>query len=217
MPADPLRDDEQLVAALRRGDEQAFASLVRQWGPSLMRVALQHVPSRAVAEEVVQETWVGVLNGLDRFEGRSSFRRWVFQILLNTAHTRGARERRTLPFAALRRWWEGGTAEWPEDPRRFQGALGERPGWWADPPVRWQAPEQQLESEETRRVMLEAIAALPARQREIITLRDIEGWSPEEVCDALDISEGNQRVLLHRARSKVRQALERHLGEEGRP
>jgi RNA polymerase sigma-70 factor (ECF subfamily) len=208
-----MREDPELLRALRAGDEAAFREVVREWGPGLMRMALQHVPSRAVAEEVVQETWVGVLRGLDRFEGRSSFKHWVFRILLNTAKTRGARERRTLPFAALRQWWEEEKPAYPEDPRRFQGALGERPGWWADPPAPFRAPSDQLESDEARRVMLEAIADLPERQREVITLRDIEGWPANEVSALMDLSEGNQRVLLHRARSKVRAALERELGE----
>jgi RNA polymerase sigma-70 factor, ECF subfamily len=209
-----MRDDPELLRALRAGDEAAFREVVGEWGPSLMRLAVQHVPSRAVAEEVVQETWVGVLRGLDRFEGRSSFKHWVFQILLNTAKTRGARERRTLPFTALRRWWEEEKPAFPEDPRRFQGGLGERPGWWANPPSAWRSPEDQLESEESRRVMLEAIAGLPERQREVITLRDIEGWPSEEVSELMELSEGNQRVLLHRGRSKVRAALERHMGEQ---
>jgi RNA polymerase sigma-70 factor, ECF subfamily len=201
-------DDAKLVAALKAGDEAEFTRIVDEWSPALLRVALQHVPSRAIAEEVVQDTWIGVLNGIQRFEGRSALRTWVFQILLNTARTRGHRERRTLPFSALRRRQEEGRDEPAVDADRFQGRRGENPGAWARPPQEWESPEQQLASAEARMRMLDAIAALPPRQRDVITLRDIQGWPAEEACNALGISESNQRVLLHRARSKVRSALE---------
>ena len=206
-PADP---DAALLARLRAGDEDAFRALVTEHGPFLMRLVMMHVPSRAIAEEVVQDTWLAALNGLDRFEGRSMLRTWLASIALNKARTRGTREGRILPFALLRRRYEegGGPAL---DPDRFQGRRGERPGWWASPPVAWEDPEQQLEANETRDVMLRAIRDLPPRQREVITLRDISGWDAEEVRNALDLSETNQRVLLHRARSKVRAALEEHL------
>jgi RNA polymerase sigma-70 factor (ECF subfamily) len=202
-------DDEEMVAALRRGDEDAFRTLVTEYGPFLMRLALMHVSSRSVAEEVVQDTWLGVLKGLDRFEGRSSLRTWIASILLNNARTRGQREGRILPFALFRRRYEEGTGP-AVDPDRFQDRRGERPGWWARPPAAWESPEEQLEVDETRRVLLEAIKALPPRQRDVITLRDLSGWSSGEVCNALDLTETNQRVLLHRARSKVRAALEEH-------
>jgi RNA polymerase sigma-70 factor (ECF subfamily) len=211
----PSGGDAALVETLRGGDEAAFARLVDELSPALLRVATMHVPSRAVAEEVVQETWLGVINGIDSFEGRSSLKTWIFRILLNTAKTRGERERRTVPFSILRRWREEGRDEPAVDPDRFQGRRGEQPGAWARPPVEWDAPEDKLESEATRRVLLEAIAALPIRQREVITLRDIQGWPAGEARNALDISETNQRVLLHRARSKVRAALERHFASEG--
>jgi RNA polymerase sigma-70 factor (ECF subfamily) len=213
-----LSDEARLVRRLRDGDEAAFAELVEAYGPMLMRLALMHVPSRAVAEEVVQETWLAVLNGIDRFEGRSSLKTWITSILLNTARTRGERERRTLPFSLLRRRGEEGGDEPALPPDRFQGRRGEAPGHWARPPIDWGPPEEKLASDAARRVMLEAISELPPRQREVIALRDISGWSSEEVRNALDLSETNQRVLLHRARSKVRAALEKHFeSEEGGP
>ena len=198
-------DERRLCAALRRGDEDAFMTLVERYHAPLRRLALTYVRSAAVAEEVVQDTWLAVLRGIDRFEGRSSLRTWLASILLNNARTRGQREGRILPFALFRRRYEegGGPAL---DPDRFQDRRGERPGWWARPPGAWESPEEQLASDETRRVMLEAIRDLPPRQRDVIALRDLSGWSSEEVCNALDLTETNQRVLLHRARSKVRAA-----------
>ena len=175
---------------------------------------MAHVPSRAVAEEVLQDTWLGVINGIDRFEGRSSLRTWIYRILLNNARTRGVRERRTLPFSSLRRRSEEGGDEPAVEPERFQGRRGDAPGGWARPPVEWSSPEEKLSADETRRVMLEAIAALPPRQREVLTMRDLQGLSAEEARNALEVSETNQRVLLHRARSKVRAALERHFEAE---
>lgn len=210
-------DELALIEALRRGDENAFASLVDAYSGPLLRLALSHVPSRAVAEEVVQDTWLGVINGIDGFEGRSSLRTWIFQILLNNARTRGARERRTLPLSFLRRRAEEGRDEPAVPLDRFQGRRDERPGWWARPPAEWRSPEERLADDATRKVVLEAIAALPPRQREVIAIRDIQGLSAKEACNALQLSETNQRVLLHRARSKVREALERHFaGEEAR-
>jgi RNA polymerase sigma-70 factor (ECF subfamily) len=211
--ASPTGADAELVAALRRGDEGAFAGLVDELTGPLMRLALTHVPSRAVAEEVVQDTWVGVIRGIDRFEGRSSLRTWIFQILLNNARTRGKREQRSLPFSSLRRSDEG-RDEPAVDADRFQGRRGEYPGHWARPPAEWDSPDVRLAGEDARRVMLTAIGELPARQREVLTLRDIQGYSAAEACNALELSETNQRVLLHRARSKVRAALERHFDAE---
>jgi RNA polymerase sigma-70 factor (ECF subfamily) len=217
-PGTPARstNDEKLLAGLRRGDEDAFRELVHEHGPFLMRLALMHVPSRAIAEEVVQDTWLAVLNGIDRFEGRSSLRTWIASILLNTARTRGGRERRVLPFSFLLRRREEGRDEPAVDPDRFQSIRDSNPGAWARPPAEWASPEERLGTEEARRVLLEAIAELPPRQREVIALRDISGWSAAEARNALDLSETNQRVLLHRARSKVRAALERYFSEEER-
>jgi RNA polymerase sigma-70 factor (ECF subfamily) len=219
-PAPPEAEDERarerrLVAGLRRGDEAAFAELVADLGPMLMRLALAHVPSRAVAEEVVQDTWLAVLNGIDRFRERSSLRTWIISILLNTTRTKGERERRVLPFSLLRRRDQDGRDEPAVSPERFQGPEGAYPGHWARPPLEWSGADEKLASDETRRVLLEAIAALPPRQREAITLRDILGWSAEEARNALGISETNQRVLLHRARSRVRAALEDHFEANG--
>jgi RNA polymerase sigma-70 factor (ECF subfamily) len=208
------RDDAALVQALRDGDEAAFAGLVAELNPALMRLALAHVPSRAVAEEVVQDTWVGVIKGIDRFEGRSALRTWIFQILLNNARSRGKREKRILPFSVFRRRGEEGRDEPAVDADRFQGRRGDHPGHWARPPVEWDSPDRRLAEDATRDVLLNAVAELPVRQREVLTLRDIQGYSAEEARNALGLSETNQRVLLHRGRSKVRAALERHFEQE---
>ncbi len=207
-------DDAELVEALRRGDEAAFASLVDELSPALLRVALMHVPSRAVAEDVVQDTWVGVIKGIDRFEGRSSLRTWIFQILLNTARTRGVREKRTLPFSYFQRRAEEGRNEPAVDADRFQGRDGALPGWWARPPAEWEGVEAQIENNEVRAALLGAIRELPPRQRDVIVLRDLQGYSSEEARNVLGLTETNQRVLLHRARSKVRAALESYFDAE---
>ncbi len=200
--------DAELVAALRAGDEAAYARVVREWHGPLLRVARIFVPSRAVAEEVVQETWLRVLGALDRFEGRSSLKTWVFRILVNTAKTRAQREGRVVPFSALH-----DPARVPEpavEPERFLPDDHERhPGGWASPPR--ELPEERLLAAETRERIAAAIEALPSSQRAVISLRDVEGWSADEVRNALDLSEVNQRVLLHRARAKVRSALEEYL------
>ena len=156
-----LDDDARLLEGLRAGDEAAFRQLVDAYGPMLLRLAMMHVPSRAVAEEVLQDTWLAVLNGIDRFEGRSSLKTWITSILLNTARTRGERERRTLPFSLLRGRDPDGRDEPAVPPSRFQGRRGEQPGAWARPPVDWGPPEERLSSDAARQVLLEAIAALP--------------------------------------------------------
>jgi len=203
--------DAEIVEALRAGDEAAFAALVAQYGASMLRVAQMYVRTRAVAEEVVQEAWLGVLRGIDSFEGRSSLKTWIFRILTNTAKTRGEREGRSIPFSAL----EGAGDEPAVEPERFQ-AEGRWTGHWAAPPSPWRdVPESRLLGAETRQVVARAIADLPPAQATVITMRDVEGFSSEEVCNALDVSETNQRVLLHRARSKVRRALEDYLGDDG--
>jgi RNA polymerase sigma-70 factor, ECF subfamily len=202
--------EAQLLEALRAGDEDAFRALVREYNPSLVRVARIYVPTQAAAEEVAQETWLGVLNGLSRFEGRSSLRTWIFRILTNIAKTRAKRDGRTLPFSALSD--PGRVPEAAVDADRFLGPEHPRwPGHWALKPEVW--PEDALLAAETRERLAEAIEGLPAAQRAVISLRDIEGWSSEEVRNALDLSETNQRVLLHRARSKVRAALESYLDQ----
>jgi RNA polymerase sigma-70 factor (ECF subfamily) len=209
--------EQALVAALQRGDEAAFMELVRRHHALMVRVARGYVRSQAVAEEVAQETWLGVLNGIGTFESRATLKTWIFRILVNRAKTRAEREGRTVPFSALDR---AGEEDQPAvDPSRFLDASHPRwPGHWASPPQRWdELPEECLLGRETLALAREAIDALPARQREVILLRDVNGWSPEDVCDALDISDGNQRILLHRARSRVRTALEAHLAVEDAP
>jgi len=205
----PAGQDE-VVAALRAGDEATFAALVDELGPSMLRVALMYVSTRAIAEDVVQEAWLGVLAGIGRFEGRSSLKTWIFRILTNRAKTRGERESRSIPFSALVAVDADGD-EPAVDPDRFvvDGA------WRSAPDMFSSLPESRLLGKETLGVAQSAIDALPAMQRAVITLRDVEGWSSEDVRNVLDLSESNQRVLLHRARSKVRQALETYLQGEG--
>jgi RNA polymerase sigma-70 factor (ECF subfamily) len=202
-------DDLALVAALRAGDEMAFAQLVRMYDPMLRRVARNYVSTDAVAAEVVQDTWLAVIEGLDRFEGRSSLRTWIVRILMNQARTRGVREKRTVPFSSV------GPADddlGGFDPDRFQ-RTGATARAWAQPPSDWATlPAERLEAAETRDVVRSAIDSLPDQQRTVISLRDVEGWSSAEVRDALDLSEVNQRVLLHRARGSVRKALDAYLG-----
>ncbi len=200
--------DADLVRALRAGDESVFMELVTRWHASMLRVALMYVPSRAVAEEVVQETWLGVLTGIDRFEERSSLRTWVYRILTNRAKTRGERERRTVPFSSLVSA-ESERDDPAVDPSRFQGTGGAHPGHWSAPPDAW--PQERLLAKETLGVIDAAIESLPEAQRTVITMRDVEGFDADEVAGLLEISDVNQRVLLHRARSKVRGVLEAHL------
>ncbi len=188
--------DDEVVAGLRAGDEAAFAWLVDQYHASLVRVAMTFVPGRAVAEEVAQDTWLAVLRGIDRFEGRSSVKTWIFQILANRARTTGARERRTVPVDP------GGSAT--VDERRFDHA-----GAWTDPPAPWtDKVEDRIDAHRLATYALEALDRLPESQRAVVTLRDVEGLTSKEVCEVLKISEANQRVLLHRGRAKIRTALE---------
>ncbi len=201
--------DQPLLDALRQGDQAAFAALVEKYQSSMVRVAQFYVRDRAVAEEVVQETWLRMLNGLDRFEGRSSLKTWLFRILVNWAQTRGKREGRSLPFSALQP-----PGEAPDEPaeaadRFFPPDHPHLPGHWASTVRRWdEQPEAAAQSRETLEIVRRAIEALPPGQRAVITLRDVDGWSAAEACNALQISETNQRVLLHRARTQVRRALE---------
>jgi RNA polymerase sigma-70 factor (ECF subfamily) len=199
--------DAEIVRALKDGDEAVFAELVDAWSPGLMRMAQMFIRDRAVAEEVVQETWLAVLRGIDRFEGRSTLKTWVYRILMNTARTRARREARSIPFSAAVRADEPAV-----DPDRFLGPGRRYAGAWMMGPGEWSTPEEELLQGETLEVIMQAIDALPDSQRAVITMRDIEGLPAEEVAESLGISDGNQRVLLHRARSKVRAAIERHLG-----
>ena len=195
--------DDALVAALRLGDERAFGGLVCRHHAALVRLARASVSSDAVAEEVAQETWLAVIEGIDRFAGRSSLKTWIFSILVNKARTRGVRDKRVVPMSSLGR----PSATPAVDTDRFV-----REGrHWSAPPAPWaQGPADRVIASETMAVAARAIAALPPRQRTVITLRDVEGWTSEEACALLGLSEGNQRVLLHRARTHVRSALEEH-------
>jgi RNA polymerase sigma-70 factor (ECF subfamily) len=196
-----------LVARLQAGDEDAFAEVLAAWSPAMLRVARAHVSTQASAEEVVQDTWLAVITGLDGFEGRSSLRTWVFSILVNKAKTRGVKEGRTLPFSSVAPEDAGPTV----DPSRFQGEGEPHPGGWRPDgaPRAWvPSPEDAAVAAEVRGLLAEAIDALPERQRVVITLRDVQGLTSAEVSEVLEISPENQRVLLHRARAKVRAALE---------
>jgi len=196
-------EDQTLVERLRSGDERAFLAVVEKSHRTMVRVAMNYVSSEGVAEEVVQEAWVGILQGLDKFEGRCPLRAWMFRILVNCAKMRGGREARSVPFSALETEDAEGEKRSvesfrpPDDPRW--------PGHWAHAPERW-VDERLADAEALVRIKAE-IDKLPPNQRQVITLRDIEDWESAEVCEALGISEANQRVLLHRARTRVRQAL----------
>jgi RNA polymerase sigma-70 factor (ECF subfamily) len=208
--AEPTAEEREL-AALRAGDEQAFLALVKRHHPAMLRVASLYVKSRASAEEVVQDAWLGVLRGLHLFEGRSSLKSWIFRIVVNCARTRGARDGRTVPLSSL----DGAGEEGPSvSPDRFLDE-GERwAGHWAQPPQPW--PDERVESSEMVALVREALEALPEAQRTVMTLRDVDGWDAPAVCELLEISEANQRVLLHRARSKVRGHVEARLAGEDR-
>ena len=200
-------DESDLLARLRAGDEGAFKVLVETHHGTMISVARTYVRTRAVAEEVAQEAWLGVVKGLDRFEGRSSLRTWILKILVNTAMGRGPREARTVPFSSLED--EGERAV---DADRFRPPGAAFAGHWNGYPGDWGSlPEDALLGRETLDVAKREMEELPDAQRAVIAMRDVAGCSSEEVCDVLDISALNQRVLLHRARSKVRAALERHL------
>lgn len=198
--------DKELIEKLRGRDKAAFAALVRDMHGSLVRVAMTFVSSRATAEEVAQDTWRNVLASLDRFEGRSSLRTWIFRICTNRARTLAGREARSTPLSEME---QPGDA--PVDPSRFNSA-----GMWADPPHAWtdDTPERVLDRAQAVAEIQRALAEMPAMQRAVVTLRDIQGLESGEVCNALEISESNQRVLLHRARSRVRRALERLYAEK---
>ena len=207
--AGPAHEEAELVRRLRAGDERAFESLVDSYHGTMLAVARRYVKTRDVAEEVVQEAWLAVLNGLERFERRSSLKTWILSIVVNTAMTRGGREARSVPFSSL----APGEEEAPVvEPERFRAPGAAFAGHWTRYPGDWSTlPEEGLFGRETLDVVKGAIAELPDAQRTAIAMRDIAGCSAEEVCAALEVSAGNQRVLLHRARSHVRAALERHL------
>jgi RNA polymerase sigma-70 factor, ECF subfamily len=199
------------VQALRRGDETAFLSLVTAYNPILLRLAMVYSPTRAVAEETVQETWVAVLRGIDGFEGRAALRTWICRILVNIAHRRSAAEARSLPFSSFGDGHDSSPAVTPD---RFLQS-GPYVGHWASPLHDWAGvPEHKLLSDELKSIVADAITGLPESQRAVVALRDVEGWTSDEVCELLDLEPGHQRVLLHRARSRVRAALERYFTAE---
>ena len=205
-----LPSDAELVPRLRSGDGQAFREVVSCYHAKMIRVALTFVRTEAVAEEVVQDTWIAVMRGVGRFEGRSSLKTWMFRILANQARAKSEREHRTVPMSALGDEPDAGPSVAPE---RFAGPAGR--GVWAQPPERWSdLPEARLLSDATFQVVADTVRVLPENQRRVFVLRDIEGWSSSDVREVLEISEVNQRVLLHRARSRVRAALEAELGQE---
>jgi RNA polymerase sigma-70 factor (ECF subfamily) len=201
-------DDAELVSRVQAGDRNAFAGLVRRHGGALLRFARLFVRESSAAEEVVQDTWIAVLEGLGDFEGRASFKTWLYRILANRARTRAVREGRTIPFSALA---EKDGDEHAVDPGRFDAD-----GTWRDPPAGWteETPERLALAAETRAVMEAAVQALPPSQRAVLVLRDEDGLETEEICNLLGLTVTNQRVLLHRARARVRQALEEHMRGE---
>ncbi|WP_225440018.1 RNA polymerase sigma factor [Amycolatopsis eburnea] len=205
-----LPPDDELVAALRRGDAAAFAAVLDAWSAPMLRLARSFVSTHATAEEVVQDTWLAVLKGIHGFEGRSAFKTWVYRILVNTAKKRGLAERRSVPWTSLLSQDEdhGPTV----DPARFQDADGAYPGHWREAPAAWTSPEDTALNLEVRRVITTVLDELPARQRAVLSLRDVGDHTAEEVCAMLQISAANQRVLLHRARAAVRERLAEYLG-----
>jgi RNA polymerase sigma-70 factor (ECF subfamily) len=205
-----LPPDQDLVAGLRAGDEDMFAYLLDGWSTSMLRLARTFVSTAASAEEVVQDTWLAVFQGVGRFEGRSSLKTWVYRILVNTARKRGVREQRTVPWASLVPD-DGPTV----DPSRFRGADDPYPDGWLAFPKSWPSTESEVLANEVRAVVAAALEELPPRQQVVLTLRDIDGQSADEVCSLLEISTANQRVLLHRARAVVRGQLERYFATTG--
>lgn len=199
-----LPSDDVIVQALREGDEEMFAALLDTWSRGMLRVARSYVSTDHSAEEVVQDTWLAVIGGIDGFEGRSSVKTWVFRILVNTAKKLRVRERRTLPWSAFEE--DGGKAAGPVPP-----------GGWKEPPTAWPTPEGEALASEVRGLITEVLARLPPRQRIVITLRDVEGCTSDEVCEILKISAANQRVLLHRARVAVRGWLADYFESVGQP
>jgi RNA polymerase sigma-70 factor (ECF subfamily) len=198
-----VESDVELLERLRAGDEAAFVTLVTRYQQPMLRLARTMVPSAAVAEETVQDAWMGVVRGIDRFEGRSSFKTWLFRILANRARTAGSREPSHAPLEALH----------TVAPDRFTSD-----GQWADPVDRWmEESEDRLDAATWIPILRNALDGLPDRQREVVLLRDVEGLSGGEVCAVLNITPGNQRILLHRGRAQLRQALETDMITKNQP
>ena len=204
-------DDSQLVAAARAGDESAFVTLVERYHPSLQRLARLYIEASAV-DDVVQDAWIGALHGLAKFEGRSSFKTWLFRILVNRARTRAVRNARTIPMSAFVQE-ETESQESAVDSARFRPADDRYPGHWLPllKPSAEDLPEERLLAGELEDLVRNALATLPPAQAEVVRLRDVEGLPSEDVCEVLSLTEGNQRVLLHRGRSKIRAALETYM------
>jgi RNA polymerase sigma-70 factor (ECF subfamily) len=202
-----LPEDAVVVARLRRRDEAMFAQLIDLWSAGMLRAARAFVGDEHAAQDVVQEAWLGVVRGIGQFEGRSSLRTWTYRILVNCAKKRGARDARTIPVSGLGPEDEGPTV----DPARFRDPGEPYPGHWRSHPPAWPSPEDGALAAETRRHLAAALDGLPARQRIVVTLRDVDGYTSDEVCDLLTITQANQRVLLHRARAALRAALEDYL------
>ncbi len=199
----PLPPDEELVRRLRAGDETAFGLVLDRWSPGMLRLARSFVSTPDSAAECVQDTWLAVLEGLDRFEGRAALRTWVYRILVNTAKRRGMREGRSVPWSSI------GPEDGPTvDPDRFRAPGEPYPGHWREFPAPWPTPEDATLAAEVRAVVAAAVADLPERQRVVLTLRDVQGYAADEVCSILEITPTYQRVLLHRARASVRGRLE---------
>jgi RNA polymerase sigma-70 factor (ECF subfamily) len=191
--------DVELLSRLRDGDEEAFVALVARYQQPMLRLARTYVPSLAVAEEAVQDTWMGVVRGIERFEGRSTFKTWLFRILVNRARSAGSREQHHASIESAH----------AVDPIRFDAK-----GHWADPLDRWtEESEDRLDAATWRPVLQSGLEDLPPRQRQVVVLRDMEGLSSDEVCDVLDISIGNQRILLHRGRTRLREILEAQIAK----
>ncbi len=209
----PARDDDErrVIDALLTGDEATFRRLVEHYQPRLVRLAQIYVHDRALAEDVTQEAWLGMLTGLNRFAGHSSLKTWLFGILINCARASRRRESHTIPFSMF----DDPEADAPPSvaPERFYPAGHRWAGHWATPPEEW--PEEHLLTVETRRLVEQAVMRLPPHQRVVVTLRDLDGWTATEVCEVLDISAVNQRVLLHRARSRLRQEIDAYIGNAG--
>jgi len=203
------QDESELLTALRAGDEAAFARLVQEWSRPMLLLARGFVSTEASAEEVVQDTWLAVIRGLDGFEGRAALRTWVYRILVNIAKTRGIREHRSIPWSSLGDEDSGPTV----DPDLFRGPDDPYAGGWKSFPDEWRTPEDGVLEAEVRDHLRQALERLPERQRIVLTLRDVVGCSSEEVCDLLDVSAANQRVLLHRARAAARQVLAAYLSD----
>lgn len=208
---DDFPPDEELVARLRDGDETAFGLVLDHWSGGLLRLARTFVSTEESAAEVVQETWLAVIEGIGKFEGRSSVKTWVYRILTNTAKRRGTREHKVMPLSSH------GADEPTVDPARFRPAGDPFPGHWWEYPLAWPTPEQGVLGSEVRELLAAALDGLPERQRAVIALRDVEGYSSDEVCELLEISAANQRVLLHRARASVRGTLEKYYTQEANP